>query len=148
MKKLNPEKLFVEFRPGVTPTDPVTGRKYTLTHSDQTGELFLTVAPEYAFDKINRSRDEVLAEWILYNGNPMLQVYVYVDGRYGPYISYVRDKVFRREMPLALESIRYGDAELFDRYPSLDKAPIWVRFDSEDPEYDKFEYWGTLADYR
>lgn len=63
MGKLNPEKLFVEYRPGVTATEPVMGRKYTLTHSDETADLFLTIGLEYAYDKINKMRDEVLAEW-------------------------------------------------------------------------------------
>ncbi len=63
MEKLNPEKLYVEFRDGVTATDPVIGRKYTLTHSDVTADLFLTIGLEFAFDQINRMRDEVLAEW-------------------------------------------------------------------------------------
>ena len=62
MKKLNPEKLHVEFRQGVTPTEPIMPRRYTLTHSDVTAELFLTVGPEYAYDKITQMRDEVLAE--------------------------------------------------------------------------------------
>lgn len=40
MSKLNPEKLSVEFRDGVTGTEPILGRRYTLTHSDITAELF------------------------------------------------------------------------------------------------------------
>jgi hypothetical protein len=40
MSKLNPEKLSVEFRQGVTPTEPIILRRYTLTHSDITAELF------------------------------------------------------------------------------------------------------------
>ena len=43
MSKLNPEKLSVEFRDGVTNTEPILGRRYTLTHSDITAELFLTI---------------------------------------------------------------------------------------------------------
>ena len=52
MERLNPEKLYVEFRSGVTPTEPIIGRKYTLTHSDATAELFLTIGIEYAYDQI------------------------------------------------------------------------------------------------
>lgn len=59
MQRLNPDKLYVEYR-NVTPTEPVTGRKYTQTHSDITGDLFVTIGLQYAYDKINPMRDEVL----------------------------------------------------------------------------------------
>ena len=50
MERLDPEKLYVVFRPGVTMTEPVLGRKYTLTHSDITAELFLTIGLQFAYD--------------------------------------------------------------------------------------------------
>jgi hypothetical protein len=42
MEKLDPEKLYVEFRPGVTPTEPIIPRRYTLTHSDVTAEVLFS----------------------------------------------------------------------------------------------------------
>lgn len=147
MERLNPEKLYVTYGVGVTTTEPVIGRKYTLTHSDITANLFLTIGLEYAYDKINKMRDEVLAEWQTYEGNAFLYVYVYV-GQYGPEITAIRDTIFRRELPLALEAIRYGDAELFTEHPQLDNAPIWIYFDSTNQDYNKFEYWGTPKEYK
>jgi hypothetical protein len=146
MERLNPEKLHVEYGPGVTTSEPIIGRKYTLTHSDITADLFLTIGLEYAYENINQMRDEVLAEWQTFEGNPLLYVYVYV-GQFGPVITAVRDAIFRRELPLALEAIRYGDSEFFMNYPKLDYAPIWIYFDSPDPDYNKFEYWGTPKDF-
>lgn len=148
MKRLNPDKLYVELRHGVTNTEPVIGRKYTLTHSDITGDLFLTIGRQFAYDKINTMRDEVLAEWRTYNGYPFLYVYVYVDGQFGPGISAIRNYIFRRELPLALEAIRYGDNSFFVEHPDLDNAPIQIRFDSTNPNYNRFEYWGNLKDYK
>lgn len=148
MKTLNPEKLYVEFRPGATMTEPVLGRKYTLTHSDITANLFLTIGLQFAYDKVNIMRDEVLAEWRIYNGNLFLFVYVYIDGQFGPAISAVRNAIFRHELPLALEAIRYGDRRLFISHPDLDIAPIWIHFDSISPEYNQFENWGTPNDYK
>ncbi|ADF99882.1 conserved domain protein [Clostridium botulinum F str. 230613] len=52
MNKFNTDKLSVEFRNGVTSTEPTLGRRYTLTHSDITAELFLTIGSAYAYDKI------------------------------------------------------------------------------------------------
>jgi len=148
VEKLNPDKLYVEFRPGVTMTEPIIGRKYTLTHSDITADLFLTLGLQFAYDKVNAMRDEVLAEWRTNNGFPFLYVYVYVDGQFGPAVSAVRNAVFRRELPLALEAIRYGDRRFFAAHPELDNAPIWIHFDSINPEYNRFENWGTPNDYK
>ncbi|UAL47901.1 staygreen family protein [Sutcliffiella horikoshii] len=147
MGKLNPEKLQVEFRPGVTMTQPILGRKYTLTHSDITAELFLTVGLQFAYDKITNMRDEVLAEWKISNGCLFLNVYVYV-GDYGPAVNDLRNTIFRRELPLALEAIVYGDQKYLKVNPPLMNAPIWIQFDSADPTYNRFEYWGTARDYR
>jgi len=147
MSRLNPEKLSVEFRPPVTPTEPIIPRRYTLTHSDITAELFLTIGPQYAYDKINEMRDEVLAEWRPYNGYYFLYVYVYV-GNYGPVTNAIRNNIFRRELPLALEAIVYGDRQFYTMYPQLLNAPIYIYFDSADPNYNRYEYWGTPMDYR
>jgi hypothetical protein len=146
MERLDPEKLHVEFRRGVTASSPTIGRKYTLTHSDKTADLFLVIGLEYAFDQITIMRDEVLAEWKYDQEVPVLFGYVYV-GQFGPVITKVRDAIFRRELPLALEAIIYGDRELFRSHTQLEHAPIWIHFASPDPKYEKFEYWGTPADY-
>lgn len=147
MERLDPEKLYVEFRPGVTTTEPILGRKYTLTHSDITAELFLTIGLQFAYDKITSMRDEVLAEWRISNSGLFLYVYVYV-GNFGPAMNAIRNAIFRRELPLALEAIVYGDNEFFVVHPQLNYDPIWIYFDSTDPTYRQFEYWGTPMDYK
>lgn len=74
-----PEKISVEYRDGVTIAEPVIPRYYTLTHSDVTGELFLTIGKQYAWDKIKPLRDEVAGEWKI-NGNSLyFFVYLYID---------------------------------------------------------------------
>jgi len=147
MERLDPEKLYVEFRSGVTTTEPILGRKYTLTHSDITAELFLTIGLKFAYDKITSMRDEVLAEWR--NSNPSLFLYVYIYvGNFSTIMNAIRNTIFRRELPLALEAIIYGDSEFFIAHPQLDNAPIWIYFDSTDPTYNRFEYWGTPMDYK
>jgi hypothetical protein len=42
-----PEKLTVAFIDDVTGTEPVIPRRYTLTHSDVTGELYLAIGKQY-----------------------------------------------------------------------------------------------------
>lgn len=144
---LNPDKLYVELRKGVTKSEPVIGRKYTLTHSDITGALFLTIGRQYAFDKLNPMRDEVLGEWRMC-GAPFLYIYVYVDGQFDSATSAIRDEIFRRELPLAIETLIYGDRFLYYAHPDLLKSSIWVCFDSVNPNYYSVEHWGYIKDYK
>lgn len=146
LNKLNPEKLTVQWRNGVTVTEPIIGRRYTLTHSDETGDLFLTIGKKYAYEKITEMRDEVLAEWRQLNGNPYLFVYVYV-GNYGPKQTAIRNTIFRRELPLALEAIMYGDKEFFYVYQTLQQAPIYIHFESPLEAYHTVEVWGMVKNY-
>jgi hypothetical protein len=148
LDRLNPEKLFVEFRQGVTPTEPIIPRRYTLTHSDLTAELFLTIGQEYAVDKITAMRDEVLAEWKKQNNQYVFPVHLDVDGQSTLDRAAIRNAVFRRELSLALEAIRYGDRRFFVAHPNLDQVPIFIYFHSAIPQFNVVENWDTFADYK
>lgn len=147
MERLDPDKLTVEYRAGITPVNPIIPRCYTLTHSDETAELFLTIAPGYAYEKINPTRDEVLAEWRCTRHHYELYVYCYVGGPFDEKTAAMRYKIFKRELPLALEAIRYGDRAFFQQHSELDDAPIWIHFDSTYPFYHRVEYWGCPEEY-
>ena len=82
MSELNPEKLSVEFRQGVTETEPIIPRRYTLTHSDKTAQLFLTIGAKYAYDKTNSMRDEVLGRWVKKGKGYFFYVSLHVDGQF------------------------------------------------------------------
>ena len=134
MSRLTPSQLHVRFAPGAATDGPVIPRRYTLTHSDATGELYLTVGTGYDREQISGiytrlMRDEVLAEWNV-DEEPSLHVYCHVSGglAFGP--AGWRYGIFRHELPLVLEAFRYGDRELYAAHPDLDAAPILVHFRS------------------
>lgn len=145
MSKFNPEKLNVEYREGVTSRKPIIPRRYTLTHSDQTAELFLTIGPSFAYDRITDMRDEVLGEWIEGRNQFFYYVYLMIDKEKGA--TTIRNYIFRKELPLALEAIRYGDNAFFRAHPELDYVPIIVFFQSKNPKYNKVENWGSFSRY-
>ncbi|MDF2540780.1 MAG: hypothetical protein K0S47_498 [Herbinix sp.] len=147
MRLFNPDKLMVDYRVGVTPTHPIIPRCYTLTHSDTTGELFLTIGTKYALDQTTEARDEVLGEWMMNHEGYFFFIYLYVDGADGSMNTSIRNRIFRNELPLALEAIRYGDSRFFNSHPILDNRPIYVHFRSMNPRYDELEYWGHFSDY-
>ncbi|MBP2630022.1 MAG: hypothetical protein H6Q70_650 [Firmicutes bacterium] len=150
MNRLDPNKLYVRLHPGVTPRKPIIFRHYTLTHSDDTGNLFLSVALEYDYSELTPMRDEVLAEWLYHENQYSFLVNLHVDSQPAKDLadSTFRYHIFKRELPLALEAIYYGDQVLFDLYPSLNSTPILIHFDSVYSTLCKTEYWGTFADYR
>ena len=147
MSKFNPERLTVEYRDGVSTTAPIISRCHTLTHSDFTGELFLTIGTQFAWDKVNTDmRDEVLGVWKMEGERLCYNVYVYIDkGEHDLSTAIRRNDVFRRELPLALTAIRYGDRFIFDSYPYLDYALIIVTFMSSYPQLFIQESWGTFS---
>ncbi len=153
MSRLSPEKLHVQFAVGTTTDGPLNPRRYTLTHSDTTGELFLTIAPEVDREQISGwytrlMRDEVLAEWQEGEDGPALHIFCHVSGGLAFGAAGMRDRIFRHELPLAIEALRMGDRGLFEARPELDRVPIWIHFQSTNRRYHKTERWGTPADYR
>lgn len=153
MKRLNPESLHTEFLSGTTPESPVTPRRYTLTHSDRTGELFLSVGLDYNQRQISGwytrfMRDEVLAEWKRDEKGYSLHVYLHVSGGLVFGRAGWREAIFRSELPLVLEAICYGDRSLFIAYPELDRGSIIVHFQSSDPNHQKIEEFGAPFNYR
>jgi len=153
MSRLAPGKLHVSFQRGLSPEGPVTPRRYTLTHSDATGDLFLTIGAAYQEEQIagwytRLMRDEVLAEWLQGEAGLALHVYCHVSGGLTFGSAAMRDGIFRQELPLVLEALRYGDRALFAANPQLDAAPIYVHFQSDKARYNRVEQWGRPVDYR
>lgn len=153
MSRLRPERLHVRHVQALAAEGPLTPRRYTLTHSDTSGELFLTVGADYDNRQISGlytrlMRDEVLAEWREDEGGPALHVFCHVSGGLVFGTAAWRYAIFRHELPLVLEVFRYGDRELFEAHPELDAAPILAHFHSSRRRYRRLEHWGTPADYR
>ena len=152
MSLLGLEKLKVKFMVGVNSRKPIEGRCYTLTHSDFSGDLFLSIGLE--FDKkvisgfyTRLMRDEVLAEWLKDEENYLLHVYCHVSGGLVVGTAGWRDSIFRRELPLVLRCICNGDKSLFDLHPSLMDATILVHFRSSNKKFDKIESWSSPKYY-
>lgn len=150
MSVFNPQKLSVKLIPPATTVQPIEGRKYTLTHSDITAELFLDTGYEYNYEAVDRKmRDEVLAEWQKdEEGRFNLIGKAYVDGgEFGATISAIRFNVFKNEMDTALKGIVYGDLPFYANYPVLLDAPIFINYESTYPEFNQIFYYGTPRHY-
>lgn len=146
MRNFNPDKLWIQY--DLHNLNQLNPRCYTLTHSDETGDLFLVIASDYNYEKLSSNRDEVLGEWRTNDyKNYYFYVYLRLDGEDGISSTKYRNQIFVRELPTALQAIKYGDPYLFTAYPQFNNAPIYVYFQSQDPNYNRIEYYKTFNDY-
>ena len=143
--RFSPDKLETNFIEPINLYGPIKDRKYTLTHSDETGMLFLDIGYVYYYSAIDQDlRDEVLGRWLLPdNAPPMLIFYAYV-GCEDFESAAKRYKIFKSHMEMALAAIIYGDSVLFDNFPELVNAPIYVKFDSTVPNFNNYEFYGNV----
>jgi hypothetical protein len=153
MTRLIPEKLHVTFLPGMNAGSLETPRYYTLTHSDTTGDLFLSIGRSYNKKQTSGlytrlMRDEVLAEFKNDSEGPSFNAYCHVSGGFVFGRASWRYNIFCSELSLALEAIRFGDGAFFNYDPKLDQIPVFVHFESADRRFNKTEEWGSLGDYR
>jgi hypothetical protein len=92
-------------------------------------------------------RDEILAELSDDGDSLAFKVYCHVSGGFVIGTAKWRYNIFRSELPLVLEAIRYGDRTLFEYNPELDNGLIFIYFHSTDSKFDKVENWGTMLKY-
>ena len=148
MSEFIPKNLKVSLKGDISITEPIIPRKYTLTHSDETAELFLTIGSEYDYYAIDyENRDEVIACWKKKEAYSLL-VSVKLDIGLGIINIIKRDKIFRQELPLALTAIVFGDNLFLENNKDLYYAPIIVKFESGVKEYNLIENWGRVKDYK
>ena len=153
MSSLNPNKLHVKYIGSATP-DGIEGKRfYTLTHSDQTGDLFLSIGTEYDQRAISGwytrlMRDEVLAEWRLEHSGPELHVHCHVSGGIVLGSARWRYNIFQHHMRQVLQAFRHGDRSYMEAHPEFDRAPIFIHFHSSKQRYNRVEEHGLVADYR
>jgi hypothetical protein len=146
-------RLHVKFAEDVLRVGSLTPRRYTLTHSDRTGDLFLTIGHEYDRAALRRlqvrlERDEVLGEWVLADDGPRLDLHMMAQGGLSVFgTGAMRRDIFRRYRSMVLGAMRHGDGAFAEAHPELDQAPVVARFHWRDDRRDT-EPWSTWGDYR
>ena len=127
-------RLHVTFEEGTRPDGPLTPRQYTLTHSDRTGDLYLTIGSDYDNHalrtlQVRLERDEVLGEWVPAADEPRLDLHMTAQGGLPIFgTGAMRCNIFRRYRAMVLEALGHGDRVFAGAHPELDGAPIIARF--------------------
>ena len=140
-------KLHVTFGAGCTTTAPLVSRRYTLTHSDRTGDLFLAIGCEFDGEalgalQVRLERDEVLGEWVADIEGFRLDLHMAAQGGL-PFFGTgaMRRDIFRRYRTMVLAALRHGDRLFSQAHPELADAPVMARFAWRDGREDT-EAWG------
>ena len=127
-------RLHISFVDGTGPVGPVVPRRYTLTHSDRTGHLFVSVGEEYDAGalrswQVRLERDEVLGEWAVDEGRPRLDLHMAAQGGLPIFgTGRMRVGIFRHYRELVLETLATADAAQTAAHPQLEGAPVVARF--------------------
>ncbi|KAI3838471.1 hypothetical protein MKX03_013235 [Papaver bracteatum] len=123
-------------------------RTYTLTHCDLTANLTLTISNAITLDQLKGwfNNDDVVAEWKRVKEGMCLIVHCHVSG---PNVlmnvaAEFRYLIFKKEMPLVIQAIQYGDSMFIEQHPELMDALVWVYFHSSSKKYNRVECWGAL----
>ncbi len=149
--EFDPARLHVKVQEGTLPSDPVASRRYTYTHSDFTGHLFLTIGAEYDRQvlralQVRLERDEVLGEWVVDGEGARLELRMAAQGGLPVFgTGALRRRIFVHVRPLVLASLRYGDRAFTAAHPELAAAPVIARFSWRDGR-DDHETWGLWGD--
>ena len=109
------DKLETTFISPMTPDGPVENRKYTLTHSDETGMMFLDIGSQYNYSAINEDmRDEILGKWIMSDDNFYRLIFYAHVGDYNFTNAYKRYMIFKSHLESALQAVFFGDRDLLN----------------------------------
>ncbi len=153
MAHFNPNRLSVRLAEKSSAGDETTPRRYTLTHSDATGELFLTVDTDYDHEALSAFQarsmaDEVLGEWTEDESGPVLLLHCRAQGGLPIYgTASMRRRIFEGYMPLVIRALRYGDRTFVDAHPALDDAPVRVQYHYRNKRREDIAEQGRLGDY-
>lgn len=125
--------------------DPL-GRKYTLTHSDETGMRFLFIGSEYAEEEYDELRDEVVAHWDKLGEGYCLKFYCPLSCEKSKYSSDERLEIFKRHMPRVLKAVIGGDLDYIKSNKGLLDGANHIYY-CYDEENKVFEEMGIVRDY-
>lgn len=124
-------------------------RKYTSTHNDETREVYVSIGHDYNnfllnTDEVKNVESQVIGQWKK-NGNKYeIHLMVLVSTEKNPQAE-IRNKIFCEELGYVLEGIAFAETPLLSKKPKLGRTKIYVHFKSNDPKYNRTEYWHRLS---
>ncbi|WMJ81790.1 staygreen family protein [Clostridium sp. MB40-C1] len=105
--------------------DPLK-RKYTLTHSDETGIRYLFINNKFTEEKFDVLMDQVVGEWNLVNNKFIFKASCPLSCEASKYSADERYKIFKSHITRALKAIICGDKPYILANDYLTESKIYV----------------------
>ncbi|MCC0629695.1 MULTISPECIES: staygreen family protein [unclassified Clostridioides] len=148
MVNLNANKLNVNMVYPVSATAPIRFRRYTVSYSENTSNIYLTIATYFDTLSIGTvSIDKVYGQWAWVIDNIYdLNLFVFV-GNYPYEIARNRYESFVNVLPIAITSIINGDRIFLISNFYLLNSKITVRFISSHPTLNRTVDYGSIRNF-
>lgn len=143
----NSDRVLVEFRDGVTETEPIIPRRYTYVHKDKNKEAILTIGEDFVYNDAIDLGSPIFGEWMETDSGIWFYVYLNMDGSLWDTRENLNKTEIQSRLLHTLVAIRQGDEALFEAYPELLNYPIVVSYLYSNTELNYQECWGTFANY-
>ncbi|MEO2191605.1 MAG: staygreen family protein, partial [bacterium] len=129
-------------------------RRYTVTHSDETGVLTTSVGSEYDQVQLRSLKQRLFRDCIRGDlvkksaAYYVLHLYAYVAGKYliWPCPAAVRSYIFQRDINLVVESIVHADAGYLEAAQADTKVLLHLESDSQDFANETILFASVLGD--
>jgi hypothetical protein len=131
-----------------TATEPIRFRRYTVKHLEDPTIVDLSISPYfYDLDLFTTSTDLVYSQWFWFFGDIyQLTLFVFI-GDYPYDVARYRYDKFLELLPMSTSAIVNGDRTFLNNRRILFDTPIFVRFISGYPEFNKTVPYGLVRDY-
>lgn len=148
MVNLDSTKVNVIIREPYTSTEPVRFRKYTVEHKNDSKIIDVIIGPEFeGLDLSTVSTDIIYGQWFWFVQDIyQLNLFAFV-GDYEFATARARYEQFLAKMPITISAIVNGDIEFLNNRPILKNTPIFVRFISTYPDFNKITSYGVVRQY-
>lgn len=148
MRNLNLSKVNVVIEPPYTATSPIRFRRYNILHLDNPREVNLSISPYFFnLDLYTTSTNLIYSQWYFIYGDRYQITFAVFVGDYPYDVAKYRYEKFLELLPMSISAVANGDKGLLEANPSLYEAPVYVRFISSYPQFNKIVPYKFIKDY-
>ncbi|MCM3236406.1 staygreen family protein [Heyndrickxia oleronia] len=143
------DNLSVNILPLATKLTPLQGRRYTLSHSEATGEWLVSIGLKGSKQITSFDLQNVIqAEWTTKMGEYVLLGKINIDSEANDKkLAQIRYMIYQKELPFLIKMIINSDRLFFNYYPLLLDAPIHIEFQSTSSQLYQTLFMGTPRKY-
>lgn len=148
MSNLDSFKVNVNIVEPYTSTEPVRFRRYTVIHNEDSSVIDVVISPDFKMLEFSTvSTDIIYGQWVwFFNDIYHLNLFAFI-GDYPYEIARLRYNQFLEKIPVSISAIVNGDKTFLENRPQLLKTPVFVRFISSYPRFNKLVPYNQIESY-